>query len=210
MADVNSFTLSVIDTATNTVVATIPFVLGEIPIQVAITPDGARSYVTSFTNPGTVSVIDTATNTVLESIPVSPKPEGVAITPDGTRAYVPGEGFIPFPGTLVSVVDTATNTVIGSIPVGRYPDGIAIASDGTRGYVTNGLDNTVTVIDITTNTAVATIPVGRFPEWVAIVPGPKAPKSKEGCKHGAYLKFGPPVGPFKNQGQCVRYVEHHH
>jgi uncharacterized repeat protein (TIGR03803 family) len=38
---------------------------------------------------------------------------------------------------------------------------------------------------------------------------PQAPKSKEECEHGGYLKFGPPAGPFKNQGQCVRYVEHH-
>jgi uncharacterized repeat protein (TIGR03803 family) len=38
---------------------------------------------------------------------------------------------------------------------------------------------------------------------------PQAPKSKEECEHGGYLKFGPPAGPFKNQGQCVSYVEHH-
>jgi hypothetical protein len=44
---------------------------------------------------------------------------------------------------------------------------------------------------------------------VAIMPGPQASESKEDCKRGGYLKFGPPVGPFKNQGQCVSYVEHH-
>lgn len=56
---------------------------------------------------------------------------------------------------------------------------------------------------------VATIPVGQYPWGVAITPAPLVPKNKEDCKHGGYLKFGPPVGPFKNQGQCVSYVEHH-
>src|SRR5262244_2845507 len=48
-----SNTVSVIDTATNTVVATVP--VGSVPLGVAITPDGTRAYVA---NPGsgTVSV----------------------------------------------------------------------------------------------------------------------------------------------------------
>ena len=76
--------------------------------------------------------------------------------------------------------------------------------------MTNGVDNTVSVINTTTNSVVATIAVGRFPEAVAIVPAPHAPKNKEDCKHGGYLRFGPPAGPFKNQGQCISYVEHQH
>src|SRR5256886_13710269 len=39
----SSNTVSVIDTATNTVVATIP--VGAVPAAVAITPDGTRAYV---------------------------------------------------------------------------------------------------------------------------------------------------------------------
>jgi YVTN family beta-propeller protein len=79
----------------------------------------------------------------------------------------------------------------------------------TRAYVTDSGSDTVSVIDTATNTVVATIPVGLIPRGVAITPAPQAPKSKEECKHGGYLKFGPPAGPFKNQGQCVSYVEHH-
>jgi YVTN family beta-propeller protein len=157
----------------------------------------------------TVSVIDTGTNTVVATIPVGPQPQAVAITPDGTRAYVPGAGFTTLPGTLVSVIDISTDTVVATISVGRFPTGVAITPDGTRAYVTNALDNTASVIDTATNTVVANIAVGLFPEAVAIMPAPQAPKSKEECKHGGYLKFGPPAGPFKNQGQCVRYVEHH-
>src|SRR5205814_8582260 len=60
-----SNTVSVIDTATNTVVATIP--VGFRPFGVAITPDGTRAYVTN-ENSNTVSVIDSATNTVVATI----------------------------------------------------------------------------------------------------------------------------------------------
>ncbi len=56
-----SNTVSVIATATNTVVATIP--VGGTPTGVAVTPDGAKVYVAN-TSSGTVSVIDTASNTI--------------------------------------------------------------------------------------------------------------------------------------------------
>jgi YVTN family beta-propeller protein len=76
--------------------------------------------------------------------------------------------------------------------------------------VTNEDSNTVLVVDTATNTVIASIPVGQAPFGVAIMRAPKAPTSKEQCKHGGYKKFVPPAGPFKNQGQCVSYVEHHH
>jgi YVTN family beta-propeller protein len=90
----NTFTsnVSVIDTATNTVVATITienlpqcspsFSVGCEPAGVAITPDGAFAYVA---NQGgfTVSVIDTATHTVVKTIEVGGAPWGVAIKGSG-------------------------------------------------------------------------------------------------------------------------------
>jgi hypothetical protein len=36
---------------------------------------------------------------------------------------------------------------------------------------------------------------------------PPPPTSKKQCKHGGWKKFG---SRFKNQGQCVRFVKHHH
>jgi hypothetical protein len=55
---------------------------------------------------------------------------------------------------------------------------------------------TITITTIITIITIATIAT-------------QAHTSKEQCKHGGYLKFSPPAGPFKNQGQCVSYVEHH-
>ena len=110
-----SNTVSVIDTATNTVVATVA--VGSQPLGVAVTPNGAHVYVTNHSS-STVSVIDTATNTVVATVPVGSFPRGVAVTPDGKHVYVanPDYGY----GTL-SVIDTATNTVTATVFWGGYP-----------------------------------------------------------------------------------------
>src|SRR5215813_7056169 len=162
-----SNTVSVIDTATNTVVATVP--VGVRPIGVAITPDGTHAYVANRISGG-VSVIDTATNTVVATVPVR-DPFGVAITPDGTHAYVTNNIPCCFLGT-VSVIDTATNTVVATVPVGREtsPRGVAITPDGTHAYVTYQFPTIVSVIDTATNTVVATVRFVPGARGVAITP----------------------------------------
>jgi YVTN family beta-propeller protein len=82
--------VSVIDTASNTIVATVP--VGREPLGVAITPDGTHAYMTN-TLSNAVSVIDTATNTVVAPVSVGSFPFGVAITPDGIHAYVTNAGL---------------------------------------------------------------------------------------------------------------------
>jgi len=116
-----SNSVSVIDTATNTVVGS-PITVGSQPIGIAITPNGAYAYVTN-TGSNSVSVIDTATNTVVGNpISVGSYPYDIAITPNGAYAYVTKEG-----SNSISVIDTATNTVVGNpISVGNRPVGIAI------------------------------------------------------------------------------------
>src|SRR2546425_1822382 len=150
-----SNTVSVIDTSTNTVVATIP--VGVFPIGVAITPDRTRAYVAN-AGSANVSVIDTATNTVFKTIAVGSRPLGVAITPNGARAYVANSG-----SNNVSVINTENNTVVKTIPVADTPDGVGITADGARAYVTNSHSNNVSVIDTKTNTVVHVIPVGVRP-----------------------------------------------
>src|SRR5262245_26898215 len=66
-----SNTVSVIDTATDTVIATIP--VGPSPFGVAVSPDGSKVYVAN-TSSNTVSVIDTATNAVSATITVGLPP----------------------------------------------------------------------------------------------------------------------------------------
>jgi YVTN family beta-propeller protein len=163
-------TVSVIDTASNTVVATVP--VGNFPIGVAVTPDGKLVYVV-VEGPAAVSVIDAANNTVVATVPVGDEPVGVAVAPDGKHAYITRQCRVCLSPGTVSVIDTATNTVVATVTVGASPSGIAVAPDGKRAFVANEGSNTVSVIDTATNTVVATVPVGNFPDGVAVTPDGK-------------------------------------
>src|ERR1700730_16017656 len=123
-------TVSVIDTATNTVVG-IPIPVGKEPFGVAVTPDGKHAYVAN-RGSNNVSVIDTATNKVVATVVVGNVPFNVTVTPDGKHAYVTNEG-----SKHVSVIDTSTNTVVGTpILVGNSPIRVAVTPDGKHAYVT--------------------------------------------------------------------------
>ena len=156
-----SRSVTVIDADTNTLVTKIPVCsdLSCSPTIPAVTPNGARVYVTNNLQ-DTVTVIDTLTNTVIDTITVGPSPWGIAITPDGRRAYVASRT------AGIVVIDTSTNTVITTIPDSAMPLGVAIPPDGSRAYVSNALAS-VSVVDISTNTIVTNIPlidfVGPFP-----------------------------------------------
>lgn len=152
-ANVYDNSVSVIDTATNTVTATLTdkSILG--PFTMALTPDGRSLYITNYGNPlypdrkdnDTVTVIDTATKAVSKVIGgVGAAPSGIAITPNGKYAYVTSYRT---PGT-VSMIDVAAGAVIQTLNAGDRPSQVAIDPAGTYAYVSNFRDNTVTVIQI--------------------------------------------------------------
>lgn len=133
--------VSVIDTATNTVVARIEDAFG-FPLNqltgVTITPDGTRAYVTTldfsgFVDPDLVYVIDTETNTVVDAVGVGSNPLQVVLTQDGTRLYVTNIDVLELvEPDIVSVIDTDPaspnfHSVIGTVEVGMQPAGVAIA-----------------------------------------------------------------------------------
>jgi YVTN family beta-propeller protein len=102
VANMNSNTVSVIDTATNTVTATIP--ASGAPYWVAVSPDGSTAYVTEM-NSNAVSVIDTATNAVTATIAVGLNPFQVAVSPAGANQ---GTGYVTnFDGTLSVLTEPA-------------------------------------------------------------------------------------------------------
>jgi YVTN family beta-propeller protein len=173
VASLNSDSVSVIDTATNTASPATMHV-GRDPFAIAITPDGKFAYLADRAS-NQVSVINTQTNEVMgvpdgNAIAGIVSPSAIAITPDGKTAYVANSDG-------VSVVNIHTNQVVGSpIPVGNRPDAIAITPDGKTAYVANSLGSpgTVSVIDTATNTASpTTIPVGAHPIAIAITPDGK-------------------------------------
>ncbi len=129
--------MSVIDTSSNTVVATVP--VGSDPYGVAVNPLGTPVYVSNYGS-NTVSVIDTSSNTVVATIGVGSQPYGVAVNPSGTRVYVANS----IDGT-VSVIDTSSNSVVatvtgfaGPIAYGQFIVGAAQTTYTISGTISSG------------------------------------------------------------------------
>ncbi len=156
-------TVSVIDTASNLVVATVD--VGDEPLGAAVNAAGTRAYVTNQVPDGTVSVIDATLNAVVATVTVGARPSGVAVKLPGDRVYVTNRD-----DKNVSVIDAATNTVVATVGVGNNPLGIAIDPAGNPAYVVNKGSNNVSVIDTETNVVTATIPVGNDPSQIAVSP----------------------------------------
>ena len=155
-------TVSVINTATNTVTKTLT--VGSNPYAVTLTPSGSFAYITNG-NSSSVSIINTNSNTVTGTIGVGTNPYGIATSPDGTKVYVTNNG-----SNTVSVINTATNTVTASVTVGANPYGVIVSPDASKAYVVNGTSNTVSVINTATNTVTSTIAVGSHPRRINITP----------------------------------------
>ena len=154
--------VSVIDTPTNTIVATVP--VGAYPVGVTVNAAGTRVYVNNV-DASSVSVIDTTTKTVVATVPVGAGPAGIAADPVSGRVYVAN-----IDANSVSVIDTAINMVVATVPVGAGPGGIAVNPAGTRVYVTNPDANSVGVIDAVALAVIATVRVGAYPTGIAVTP----------------------------------------
>ena len=150
---------SVINIATNKVVATIPGI--QSGTGIAISSDGSKAYITNSTSNGALYAINTATNTLASSIPLFPLPFEVCLSPDGTRAYI-NHDLIQ---NTLTVVNTQTNSVIADVSLTdstAYARGICISPDGSKIYVNEVYDSNgrgvVKVFDTTTLTVVDSIP----------------------------------------------------
>ena len=136
----SSGSVSVIDTASNKVVATIR--VGANPNDMTLSPDGRLFVACSADN--TVHVIDTKTLQVVERLsttltPLAPEgatPDALRIDPKRKILYVANAD-----NNSVAVIDIknpAHSEVMGFIPTGWYPSALALADDGTSLYVGAG------------------------------------------------------------------------
>jgi len=205
--DTTPGTVSVIDTATNTVVG-LPIPVSASAVGVAVAPDGSKVYIATTISVGRgtagVLVIDTATNTVSATIPVGRAHNGVAVTPDGSKVYVTDSRRGGFPGGggvgVVSVIDAVANAVIATVVVGFLPFEVAVTPDGSKVYVANSGSNNVAVIETMTNAVIAKVPVGLGAAGVAVTPdGSKVYVANEGSNTVSIIDtttntvIGPPI-----------------
>jgi YVTN family beta-propeller protein len=154
--------VDVLDTGSNTVVATIP--QPPRPYLPAVSPDGKRLYVPNH-DVAAVSVVDTATNAIIAQIPVPPNPHWVDFSPDGRRAYTANHE-----SNLVSSIDTTALKVVDTIPVGVSPHSVAVNPHRPLAANVNFDSASVSVIDTITEKVIATIPVGQNPQDIAWAP----------------------------------------
>ncbi len=177
VTNIGSGDVVVVDTATNTRLATVP--TGWFTTGVAISPDGTRVYATyqsSQTRTGQLAVISTATNTVIATVSTGAQATAVAVSPDGARVYVMASEDVlaDVPDNGVVVVDSATNTVVGfyeddNLGFDDSSDGgMAVSPDGAKLYVTDTGGGSVDVFNTATGTLIATIPDSGRPEGIAL------------------------------------------
>jgi YVTN family beta-propeller protein len=152
--------LAVLDTATFTVVATLP--TGNRCHSIALTNDEKQVWVVNI-GENNVSIIDVARLRILGTIPgVGKLPGHIRFSKDGGFAYITSQED----GQLV-VIDTSNHKVVKTIPVGKLPHFILASPDGRHLWGGATGERHVYVIDMTTNTRIKTIDVGPKPQHIA-------------------------------------------
>lgn len=154
-------TVSVVNTVTGTVVATIP--VGTRPLAVSVSPDGSKVYIGNTTS-NDVSVISTATNTVIATIPVGGPANSLVVNHAGTMVYVTTND-------VVEGISTASNTIVETSGSAGDPIGIAIGPTDQNVYTANyASPGAVEQIDVVDNVATFRLPTGNGPSGVTVTP----------------------------------------
>ena len=173
--------LTVIDSARNEVVATVP--LGKRPRGIHASLDGKTIYValscSAIGGPGVdesklpppdkkadgIGVFDVQSNTLVKVIPAGSDPEEFDLSKDGKLIYVSNEDV---GGT--SIVDLAAGKVLETLKVGEEPEGVATSPDGKFVYVTSEDQGAISVIDTAASKVIRTFKVGLRPRHAAFFP----------------------------------------
>jgi YVTN family beta-propeller protein len=194
VADQGNSQIDDIATSSNTVTNTIALgsmadanlATGGDPNVLAITPEGSKLYVASYTA-GSVADIATSTDTVTSTITLpgtTPNPNALALTPNGCQLDVHDHANNQVDAVTVSSDAVAASPAVGT---GGDPTGMSVTPDGTHVYVANHNGNSVSVIATSTNTVSSTLAeatVGKEPYAVLATPSQYFYKLQAG--HGGW------------------------
>jgi YVTN family beta-propeller protein len=155
--------LAVVDMTAGKVRTTIPVTA---PDGIAITPDGAKVYVSS-NDSGAVAVIDTASDSVKTTIAVGTQPQGMVATEDGKYVIVAVQG-----DGDAAIIDTAMDAVVARAPIGKAHSA-ATNADGTLSFVSSQAPDApaVQLVDVPSGAPAGTFPVEAAPRALADVDG---------------------------------------
>jgi YVTN family beta-propeller protein len=178
--------LTIIDTRTDSAVATIP--VGTRPRGVRVTRDGKTIFVALSGSPRCpptmpdeeceklkadkskdgVAEVDAATRKVTRVLPGGSDPETFDLSRDGSTLFVSNEDA----GTA-SIVDVGSGKIRSTVKVGQEPEGVRVHPDGNTVWVTGETAHNVTIIDTKSGKVLGSIEVGRRPRSIAFTPDGK-------------------------------------
>ena len=130
------------------------------PIELAVSPDGARLYVLC---EGTdeLAVIDTQTDRIAGRVPVGRVPKGLWLA--GGNAYVANSW-----SDTVSVVDASTLQVTRTLKAGFEPN--AVFANETALFTANRIGNDISVIDLASGVETRRLAAGRGASYLTPTP----------------------------------------
>lgn len=173
--------LSVIDSTTHTVTATVP--LGKRPRGIHASPDGKFIYValsgSPIAGPGVdestlpppdksadgIGVYDVAQGKLVKMLKSGSDPEEFDISQDGKLLYVSNED-----AAGVSILDLTTEKIVATLPTGEEPEGVKLSPNGKYVYSTSEDAGMIYKIDTATQKVVSSLKVGRRPRTIAWMP----------------------------------------
>jgi len=167
VANLESSSVSVIDTNTNMVIKTIAVFDG--PVALNISPDGSLVYVADtdiFQTGATVSVISGALQEIVNILNVGLGPYSIGVTFNDQQVYV--VSAFDSPG-IASAINTSNNEIT-NITVGEVPTSVTITPDSSKVVIANFHSDNIQIIDTNTNIAGAPINTGSEPSGAAVTP----------------------------------------
>jgi uncharacterized protein len=157
VANSGSGNVSVIDGATDRVVATVN--VGNLPYVIAVNPVTNKVYISkTFSN--SMTVIDGATN-VASLLKIGVHADAIAVNPEANRLYL-----ISYESNSVTVID-GTKDSTTTVAAGNHLWGIALNSISNKVYLSNAGSSNVTVLDGKTN-ATTLVNTGDIPCALAV------------------------------------------
>ena len=141
--------------------------VGKAPNFIALSPDGAKIYATSYATDQLLE-IDPVKQIVTRSVLVGSSPLGLVIAEEGKTALVACRDS----GTVVAV-DLGTFRVISDIPAGAKPNSVAIGSRGYRAYAVDygrSREGRLHIIDMRERKVVGNIKLGISPFGIVVSP----------------------------------------
>lgn len=140
--------------------------VAEQPRSLAMSPDGRRLFVTSFSS-GLLTVVDVVANQVDArlDLPVTGT-FAVAVAPDGSRAYVSSHSH-----HQVLVIDAVADTLMATISLGNNPRGLAFSPSGDTLFVTSATSGEIHLVRVADNTVLTSFSTGLGPRGVAVIAG---------------------------------------